>query len=163
MAVVILCMITITTLVGCSNKPSGFPKTYPTTVTVKDGGAPLADITVFLDSESPAEWVISGVTDSQGVAKINTKQVAYKSEGAPTGNFTVRVDQKCAPLPPDLADIAAQASANSAEVSSADAEKIVAYMAANKIFPDRYTSASMSPVKISVSASGGNVEFDIQD
>ncbi|TWU19632.1 carboxypeptidase regulatory-like domain-containing protein [Allorhodopirellula heiligendammensis] len=88
--------ITLTTMlamVGCGeSRPEGMPETYPTYVTITQGGTPLADATVVLFPEDStlARWPVGGMTDEQGTAEMLT---STKYAGAPAGTYKVIVNK----------------------------------------------------------------------
>lgn len=76
-------------LVGCSGekRPDGFPKIYPSSITVSDDNGPLSDIKISLFAkEGNCPWPIGGTTNASGKADL----VTYgKFKGAPAGEFIV--------------------------------------------------------------------------
>jgi hypothetical protein len=83
--------VLLSCLSGCnrrSNKPDGFPALYPCEITIKVNGVPLEGANVKLNSPD-ARWPPGGVTNAQGIAKINT----YTHPGAPEGEYKVLVSK----------------------------------------------------------------------
>ena len=86
------CALLALASLGCGQKtPDGMPDLQPTTLTVIQGGSPLADATVNLKSLDPSTaWTCGGVTDAKGVATLVTHG-QYK--GAPVGKYKVSVSK----------------------------------------------------------------------
>ena len=77
---------------GCrQDRPKGFPKTYPCSVTLTQEGAPAAGIRVFFYAKGEScPWTIGGETDSGGVAKMKTHG---RFDGVPEGTFSVVLEK----------------------------------------------------------------------
>lgn len=79
---------------GGQKEPEGLPKRFPLSITIKQDGKPLPEASLTLKAEnggSGQQWPVGGVTDANGVAKINT----YGSyAGAPEGKYTVLVSKE---------------------------------------------------------------------
>ncbi len=75
--------------IGCSEKkPDGMPPLVPCTVTVTQGGAPLANANVTLFPLDGSQWTANGSTDGSGKAVM----FAWGShQGAPVGKYKVTV------------------------------------------------------------------------
>ncbi|MDD3589427.1 MAG: carboxypeptidase regulatory-like domain-containing protein [Thermoguttaceae bacterium] len=100
------CALLALASLGCGQKtPDGMPDLQPTTLTVIQGGSPLADATVNLKSLDPSTaWTCGGVTDAKGVATLVTHG-QYK--GAPVGKYKVSVSKTVGegtPPPPSPID-----------------------------------------------------------
>jgi len=82
-------------LTGCGTKyPADFPVVYPMTVTVTDGGTPLADVQLMfypVSLEAGAGYAVSAHTDTRGIAKVSTSQGAYAKAGIPAREYVVTV------------------------------------------------------------------------
>ncbi|MCL2743620.1 MAG: carboxypeptidase-like regulatory domain-containing protein [Planctomycetaceae bacterium] len=95
--VLILAAVSIS---GCG-KPAGMPNLQSCTITVLDGGAPLADARVMMKDESNAMMLaINGITDSSGTAKMKTTYTDYVGNGVPAGKYKVIIDKEPANVPP---------------------------------------------------------------
>ena len=94
-------------IIGCqaSKVPKDFPKTFPAKVTVKDGGTPLQQVTVFLYAQNAGgSWASSGITNADGVADLVTNQGRSMVKGVPANSFKVTLSKpQTAPseLPPE--------------------------------------------------------------
>lgn len=91
---------------GCGPKlPDGMPKLNPTTLTVAQEGAPVADAMVQLKAvDASNKWTSGGTTDANGVATIVTHG-QYK--GVPAGKYKVAVSKivgEGTPPPPSPID-----------------------------------------------------------
>ncbi len=88
--IVSFCAFFVLASIGCGKKkPAGMPDLQPTTLTVTQGGAPLAEAVInFKAVDSSMTWTCGGITDSKGVATIVTHG-QYK--GAPEGKYKVSV------------------------------------------------------------------------
>lgn len=76
---------------GCGEKkPKGLPKLTPVSVTITQGGAPLAEAVVsfYPATESNKQWACGGTTDAQGVLKVMT---LGKYEGMVPDTYKVTV------------------------------------------------------------------------
>ena len=107
------CMILgLVLLAGCSETlPDGFPKLHPTTLTVIQEGTPLAEANVFLYSidDPSSRWIVTGVTDSKGIAQLETIATAQiRKKGAPAGKFKVTVNRSKADEVPVVSPMAEQ-------------------------------------------------------
>jgi hypothetical protein len=76
---------------GCkSNIPDGFPAVVPCTVTITDGGKPLADVFVIIETIPPTANISSAAkTDAQGRAVMQTSQGIFSKEGIPVGKIVM--------------------------------------------------------------------------
>ena len=74
-------------LVGCGSRtPQGIPDLYPTKVVILNGDKVVKNANVFLVAQEgtpSGSWSISGVTDDQGSAIIETSQGDWKKQGVP--------------------------------------------------------------------------------
>lgn len=79
---------------GCSKtpKPDGFPEVYPCAISIVQDDQPLSGASVMLVPETNGErnWVVSGGTDANGVARLYTHG---KYPGAPAGKYKVTVSK----------------------------------------------------------------------
>jgi len=78
---------------GCdgARKPDGMPALHQTTLTFTQAGAPLAEASIRLSSQDPANamWSSGGMTDGRGVLRVQTDGF----DGVPAGTFTVVVSK----------------------------------------------------------------------
>ncbi len=79
--------------VGCGeSRPEGFPELHATTVTITQGGAPLAgaDVTFYPQDSALSRWPVGGTTGSDGKVELTTFS---KYTGVPAGTFKVTVQK----------------------------------------------------------------------
>jgi hypothetical protein len=70
-------------------RPAGFPDVFSCVITITQEGTPLAGAAVELvPSDGATDWMVRGITDSSGSAKMRTYGLA---DGAPKGKFKVVV------------------------------------------------------------------------
>jgi len=89
----IITLLAVCVLSGCGGpaRPAGLPTLYSCEITITQGGQPFEGALVRLLPDSGTfEWVISGNTDSSGIAKLVTHA---KYPGAPEGTFKVLVSK----------------------------------------------------------------------
>ncbi len=83
----------IAACLGCSGgKPAGIPSLSKVQVTVVKSGTPVKDANVFLVpavGTASGSWSVSGKTDVQGLAVINTSQGDWSGIGAPEGEYKI--------------------------------------------------------------------------
>jgi len=138
-------------ILGCGGeqKPDGFPPIYPLTVHVTQEGKPLEDATVSLVSaDSSMTWIIGGVTDAEGNAKMRTHG---KFEGAPEGNFNVVIQKT-------IHEGLDEYNAAMAQGDTAAAQRIQVNMF--QLVEDAYTVARDTPIKVEVTRSTRTLEVD---
>jgi hypothetical protein len=78
-------------ILGCQEKvPDGFPNVVPLTVFVTDGGKPLEDVFVVLETVTPIQNIsVTAKTDEQGKAVMRTSQGNYSRAGVPSGKVVM--------------------------------------------------------------------------
>lgn len=77
--------------VGCGKKaPEGMPETVPFKVKVTNGGKGIADVQIELVNPK-IQGSIAGSTNSSGVAEIKTTFKNFTANGAPVGEYRVRL------------------------------------------------------------------------
>jgi len=149
-------------VVGCSgtNVPADFPKTFPATVTVKEGNTPLADTAILLYAQNvQGSWMSSGNTDANGVAELVTNQGNHTARGVPEGLYKVTLSKT--PKAPS------ERSAD--EVATMSYDEQIAYNQAITAelaripppIPRRLTQPRETPLILEVTASGGELVVDI--
>ena len=84
-------------LAGCGTKaPEGFPKVFPCTIKVVNGGTPVEGCGVTLTIPGGVAYACGGATNASGVATLGTSLGSFYKAGAPAGDFKV-VLTKAAP------------------------------------------------------------------
>ncbi|MGL6196506.1 MAG: hypothetical protein ACRC2T_16955 [Thermoguttaceae bacterium] len=137
-------------LTGCGSKyPPDWPKTYPCQITVTKDGQPYEGVTIVLArTENHGSWAVSGITDSSGVAVIETSWTKASSKGAPEGTFQVTLSKSDPP---------AESSISREEYESIPYDQRAAFMAAeaeksrkNPLIPRALADPAKSEVEITV-------------
>ena len=93
-------------LAGCGPQfPADWPKTYPCTITVTQDGQPMEGVTLYLTrTENHGSWAVAGITNSSGVAVIETSWTHAASRGAPEGTFSVSASMPTPPYVQSISD-----------------------------------------------------------
>ncbi len=139
-------------LVGCSGKPSGFPKVSPCKITVTNGSEPIEGVDVALIPDEPISGVIvGGKTDATGVCVVNTTFANFSAPGAPEGSFKVQLRKEAESSMPELtADD--MASMDRSAIDKYNAEREAEIKSLPKVIPADLTSAQTTPVSVSIPA-----------
>ena len=150
-------------LVGCGpKKPDGFPPVFPCKVTVTKEGKPLADVSVILMPEQAGGAHASGgKTDSSGVAVVRTNQANYLAAGAPEGQFKIILTKPVEPegkLPDEEVNKMPGHERNKYAM-----EMLRKANAMKPIIPPNLTKADKTPLKLSITSSGGELSVNIDE
>jgi len=142
--------ISLILVVGCGPaRPDGIPQLHPATVTVTNGGTPVAGANVLFSGGTSGSWSVSGATNASGVAVIATSQGEWKGNGAPEGTYKVYITKRPEvhqePLSPELQNDSA-----AVEKHANEYERLAA--AAPKIIPENLTTPTKTPLTLTVSA-----------
>ncbi|MDR0337893.1 MAG: hypothetical protein LBI18_12465 [Planctomycetaceae bacterium] len=145
---------------GCQQRPERIPTTVPCQIIVLKDGIPQEGIDVSLHSfEGNGTLSFMGLTNAQGVAKIQTHFVNYKESGVPIGNYRVTID-KPVQLPPDGVDdskLSGKELNDYLTKREAELEKI-------RVIPQWLTVSVSTPLKINVETkNGGELTVDLKD
>ncbi|MDR1270927.1 MAG: hypothetical protein LBK82_15540 [Planctomycetaceae bacterium] len=145
---------------GCQQRPEGMPTTVPCQITVLKNGVPMEGIDVSLHSHGGNGTLsIMGLTNAQGIAKIQTHSVNYKESGAPVGSYKITID-KPVQLPPDGVDdskLSGKELNDYLTKREAELEKI-------RVVPQWLTVSSSTPLEIKVEPqTGGEQTIDLKD
>ena len=145
--------------VGCGPKvPADMPTLYPVTVKVVDGNKGIQGVNVvFLYEQNP---VITGETDSNGVAEMKTTLGNYTAKGVPEGSFRVT----CAKDPTVEHWKTAQ---ERAEMSPGEAGDYMKEWQAKcdalpREIPKVWKDFDKTPLKAEVASPGGEFVFDVE-
>lgn len=145
---------------GCGpKKPEGIPALSPATVTIVKGSDPVANANVFFVAiTAPSgSWSTVGVTDENGVAKMETTQGEWRASGVPEGEYQIYLTKLGKIEEPELPpDVETNPEAKQAYLD----ERLKRLEAAGKEIPKCLTSNETSDLKISVSGSTAET-FDI--
>lgn len=158
----IFCALTTILLVGCGSRtPQGIPDLYPTKVVILNGDKFVKNANVFLVPQegTPAgSWSISGVTDDNGSAVIETSQGDWKKQGVPEGSYSIYITKLSQIEEPEKpADMETNEEAKAAYF----AERLKRLEEASKEIPKSLTSATTSGLEIVVTTSGAEETFDV--
>lgn len=149
--------------VGCSQKPPELSNLFPVTITVKNGDTSMAGVHVSLTTDAVRDvWGSSGMTDSSGVARIESTLRSHVATGVSPGTYKI-VLTKSVDLPPEL-----QSSPDEEDAGMETPELIAKrkkrdkYIAENRIIPEKYSSSSTTPLTVTVEPkTGANATVDI--
>ena len=145
-----LVALSLAVVVGCSGKPSGFPKTSSCEIVVVDGGAPIEGVEVSLIPETPISGVIvGGKTDASGKCVVQTTFANFVAPGAPEGSLVVTLRKDPVPSMPELTiEQMTEMSRGEVDKYNADREEEIANMP--QIIPVALKTKDASPLKVAV-------------
>jgi len=137
---------------GCGQQyPSDWPKTYPCTITVTEGGVPVEGVSVLLSrTENHGSWAVSGLTNTGGVAEIETSWTHSAVKGAPEGTFIVMPSKAGPPFQPSISDADWAAMPYEKRDAFMDAEKAKWLQNNPPLLPEKLAIATSSPIRIEV-------------
>jgi hypothetical protein len=145
---------------GCgTGKPDSIPDLFPATVTIKKGTVAVADATVIFTStgNNSGSWSVSGTTDSNGIAKMNTTLGSWSGHGVPSGEYKIFINKApvftSVPMPTGIDGDEAAKQAYEQE----QAKKKASFA---KEIPSILTLASSTPLKLAVT-SGSSAELTV--
>ena len=146
------------TCCGCGTQaPDDLRNLVPVTVTVTDSGQPVSGIQVMLNSKSGSNlFACNGMTNTSGMAMIESSRSTFTGKGAPVGTYTVVLLEHF-DLPPDLESHDGDSSA----VQAAKERKREEFYRQNRVIPIPLTSSATSPVELVVDKPRAAVEIDI--
>ncbi|MDR0335959.1 MAG: hypothetical protein LBI18_02605 [Planctomycetaceae bacterium] len=134
---------------GCSQSiHEELPPLYPCSITVTQEGKPFDGVNVSLiRQDGDTTWVVCGITNSSGVAKIQT-QMRYS--GAPEGKYKVRISKIVTEGQPKL-------------VSSGDAEQPLSIgdIPSYFVIDPKYDNVKTTPFEIFVTNGKNKQSFDV--
>ena len=136
---------------GCGPaRPSDLPPVAPCKVKVNNDGRPLPNISVsFLRTESHGgAWTINGMTGSDGVAVCQTIVGAYETKGIPIGIYRITLREQI-DIPSELGSI---------DGITPAAQK---YIEENRLLPVILTDITLTPLELSVTLSGAELDIDV--
>jgi len=147
---------------GCQNAivPKDFPKTFPATVTVKDGETPLADVMILLyTQEAQGSWASSGTSDANGVAALVTNQGNYMAKGVPAGTYKVTLTKTPkAPSEKSADEVAAMSYEEQAAYSQKISEELAKMPSP---ISQALTNPKATPLTLEVTATDGKLIVDL--
>ena len=144
---------------GCGGvkKPEGFPDLIrPVTVKIHNGGQPVSNVTVNLYSKGTSlNFLVTGVTGTDGIATIETSRGPYVQSGAPAGKYLVQLTEVIMiDIPPPAMDATEREMAAWQKEWDEKANKV-------RSFPKVLSSAGTSPLEMDVASPSTTVEFDV--
>ena len=155
--IVLLGALLLLSFTACGPKvPDGMPKTVPCYITVTNGGTPIANVKVILNSETGGAVTIYGETDAEGKAELVSTLSGFQQKGAPLGQFKVTLLKDANIKPKTSLEMEqmtpAESKAYQAEIKKKTDE-------AQKLVPVQYTTKEKTPVSVTVSADSANKEL----
>ena len=145
-----LVALSLAVVVGCSGKPSGFPKTSSCEIVVVDGGAPIEGVEVALIPETPISGVIvGGKTDASGKCVVQTTFANFSASGAPEGSFVVTLRKDPVPTMPELT-IEQMGEMSQKEIEDYRQEREAEIAAMDQIIPVALKEKATSTLKVAV-------------
>lgn len=155
-------LLTITAfLAGCGpRRPDFLPDTFPTTVTVVDGGSPVEGVTVTLfRAEALPNVTVYGVTDSSGATKIASMAGGNNFDGAPAGEYTVICNKKITEAIPN--EILVTPGDSPAEIKK-KGEAMKAFKDEHRVVPEILEKQATSPIQLTV-GDKGELKIDLAE
>jgi len=138
-------MLSLLLLCGCSesSQPTDMPTLYPCTISVTQGGSPLADAYVELISPDVQKYRPSAPTDASG----NAVMLTYGHPGVPAGTYTILVSKT---IEDDI-------------VYKTDeyGERVVASSNNYKTVEDRYSNPETTPHSIEITSKSARITIDV--
>ena len=150
------------TCCGCggTNVPEELRNLYPASVTVMDGGQPVAGILVTLSAKSSqGTFACNGVADDKGVARIQSTRGSYTRKGAPTGTYAVVLSETIE-LPPELEPQESDQDLPVAARLAKDRKAEEFIRSAERSVPVALTTSGTSPIELVV-AKGQNATITV--
>lgn len=145
---------------GCGKSlPDGLPPLAPCKVKIHDNGSPLENIGVtFSRTEGQSGWSLNGQTGSDGVAIAQTIVSSFDAKGLPVGTYRVALSERIE-LPSELIE---NDDIFITEKQRADiAKKRERYLAEHQKVPAVLCNPSKTPLELTVTDSGGDLDVDI--
>jgi len=152
MRVIISVLLISLLLVGCSNNrlPKEPKNLHPVTITVMNGEQPVGGVAVTLSvRNSQGAFACTGLTDSQGVAKIRSLRNSYTVRGVPTGTYRVALD-KLPELPVELMPHETDEELPPKDAATKEFQRKI-YFEENQLIPVVLTSPDSTPIELTVS------------
>ncbi|MDR2346831.1 MAG: Ig-like domain-containing protein [Planctomycetaceae bacterium] len=146
-----LCLSTVLFCFGCNRVPvpDELKNLYPVTITVTDGNQAIEGVAVSLSAKtSGGAWASRGVTNTQGVAVIQTSRASYTGKGAPAGDYKV-ILIKTVKLPPELEPQEEDQNLSPRATVEKQAKQ-EAFYAKNRVIPKILGDSNTSPIELTV-------------
>jgi hypothetical protein len=152
MRAIISVLLISLSLVGCSNNrlPKELKNLHPVTITVMNGEPPVEGVAVTLSGRnSQGAFACTGLTDSQGIAKIRSLRNSYTVRGVPAGTYRVTLD-KLPELPVKLTPHKTDEELSPKEAATKEFQRKI-YFEENQLIPTVLTSPDSTPIELTVS------------
>lgn len=157
----IMTLVVILALAGvsaCSNDDGELPLTFPTEITITHNGEPVEGATVTMVPQVPDGKGAAGITDEDGVARMNAFAAAG-GKGVLPGRYKVTV-QKVQSTAPAVDPDDRQAY----EERMREMQRNPDAFAPEDLLPTKYKRAETSDLECTVSAQSDNrFAFDLRD
>ncbi|MDO5552948.1 MAG: hypothetical protein Q4G68_04230 [Planctomycetia bacterium] len=157
----VLCLVLfILAVSGCKSElEKSMPRLYPCAIEIVNKGTPVADVNVVLmGDESVQQLSMGGVTDAEGVARINTMRGSFIGKGVPQGEYKITLNKK-------IEITGTKTSIELADMSTAERKKYQEDMKASvnrmeeekRLIPVIVQSGQTTPLEVSVTPGGGEL------
>jgi hypothetical protein len=136
---------------GCGGVPvpDELKNLCPVTITVTDGDQAMEGVAVALFAKtSGGAWASRGVTNTKGVAVIQTSRASYTGKGAPAGDYKITLI-KTVDLPPDLEPTEEDQNLSPQAVAAKQAKQ-EAFYEKNRVIPKILEDSNTSPIELTV-------------
>jgi hypothetical protein len=158
---VMICLL----VTGCSSSkiPEGFPKSLtPFTVKLQHKGKPVEGAAISLISEETnTGYLATALTGSDGVARLETSVNIFSKLGVPVGKYRGIVTYR--PKVPSDLTLQEKGTLSESEIVQREAKITKELESLPEIVPKNWGNFNTTPVRITVSESGGNVTIEITD
>lgn len=163
--ILVLCfVVSFSYIVGCDGgkKPEGFPDVIPHSIVVKNNGSAEDKVAVaLLPQGASGAWAVGGETIGDGRARLATFQGTYTQFGVPAGDYKV-ILTKSPKAPSELSE--QEYIQMSLEEREANARKVGEELKnMPKIIPDVLTTASKTPLTITISKDSKETVVELND
>ena len=124
-------------------QPPELQNLYPVTITILDNGQPIQGVLVTLAAKVQREgiWSCNGITDGNGVVKVQTKIRSLVGDGAKSGTYTV-VLSKDVSIPTEL-------TREGSSDPAVDAKR-TEFIEKNRVIPPIFGTDQTSPIELTV-------------
>jgi hypothetical protein len=158
----IYCIFFVISAIGChKSSPSGLPPLVPYTIKVVDNQQPITGVDIGLyREEGQGGWSLGGITNSDGIAKIQTIFGSFEGYGIPAGTYRVLFNKRIE-LPQELILSEEQSLKLSPEELTKWDQKKQKYIKEHRILPDAFSDWETTPIKITVSETEHSFTVDV--
>ena len=148
---------------GCGQKPpADKPQTIPFSVSVTKAGQPLEGANVFFVPDShPNNLICTGLTDPNGIARMNTQYFGFPLKGAPVGSNKVYIVKEADDMHTKSKE--ERAAMGYAEGKKYEAERQKRRESQPIIIPKSLTSVTTSPLTVNVATGTEQLTIEVDD